>query len=994
MLHISSRSSSFIILLALCFASFLLSTTSVQAEEATVTHVYVKVVDSTTHYPIPDAIIIFWNPKENLIIETKTNASGYCDIEVIGLDPVEVYAYYDNETTLGFDYVPSSQKIYPRGLLLNVSFTLLPGASINVQGDLQLLRSFEFSTSLTSVDFNVVDEFGLLSGTDAVTKYGENSPVNELLNINARTVVVPSNMPVKVEVGLNYSDGLRRYFTIDDEGSYLNLAQGSQLALNLRPFALRVEIDHTYARLQLVQAMVNKAGGAGFYASYEGIKLSRAENLVKDALSALNEGDYDVTYADLHEAYLIIDDLEITLPDMYRSVSQSVFFIIPFLGFTAVVVASFLFDEHLRRLIVSLGLYGIFLGLLYFLYPGFTLLQKPAYSRLAGPTFGVFLIPMLVAVPFLAAFFMIQVLPYLFREKTSMEGLRVVSALAAAFSLAARNLRRRKLRTFLTSAFMLTSVFAFIVLTSFSFEHGFFMEKHRGKAPSEGLLIRQGPINRLTPFEPITQTVFQWVKERPESVLVVPKMEKTPNVGYDSLLYAPESHSSLYAWELGVFPSLEVKVTKMDGIITQGRFLSDRDLDGILISEEVAKTLQVEVNETIHLKAFQEVTQIYDRRFTVTGIFNSGKLGGLRDLDGAPLNPQRITIERAPPPMMEARFLEYVPNDRVVIMHAETAQSLGMVVSRIDVQTQSPEDTETLARLAVLVWPNVQAFASVQGGISHLFIGSSYVMKGFAEGLVPLVLVALNVGIMMLTVVYERKREMTIMSTVGLNPFHISAMFVAEALVIGVVAGSLGYLLGLIGYRFLALFSVSLAVKQKVEPFWCILALGFSITAAVLGSALPAIKASIIATPSLVRKWKIGIEEKPKTAEEPWILKIPIQIRREDLGKFFSFMEKHLEKYSSGIIERVDDLKISREETADPTGIRLSFTYVFSEKGVVVDNELIPVKISGSDQYAVKLKLHSWMGSYSGGTFGEAYIRRAATFIRRLILEYSYKPET
>ncbi|MFQ6095838.1 MAG: FtsX-like permease family protein, partial [Candidatus Bathyarchaeia archaeon] len=741
------------------------------------------------------------------------------------------------------------------------------------------------------------------------------------------------------------------------------------------------------ARLQSVQAMVDEAVKAGFYASYESMRLSGAEDLVKSADSAITEGDPDYVYANLHEALIIIEDVEKGLPSIYVNVSRSVLFITPFLGFTAVAVASVLFDGMHRRLIMSLALYGILLSILYFLYPGYIILQKTDYNPWAATVFEGVLVPLLIGASFLAAFFVIQVLPRAFREKTSMEGLKFMSALAAAFSVAARNLRRRRLRAFLTSAFMLTSVFAFVVLTSISFEQGFFIQSHPGQAPAEGFLMRKRPLGEITPFMPIEPNVLQWLENRNESALVVPKIENTPQVGTNApppplaALHAPNSSSSFpISGALGVYPSREVKVTKMDDIVARGKFLDDGDLNGILISEEAEETLQVEVNTTL---------KFYDRSFIVTGIFNSKKLGELKDLDGAPLVPQQIIITITQ--VGSISKVEYVPYERVAIVHVETAKNLGLVISRIDVQTQSPEDTVDLARLAVLVWPDVQAFASLAGGIQHLFIGSAYVVKGFAEGMVPLVLVVLNVGVMMLSAVYERKREATIMSTVGLNPFHISAVFVAEALTLSVVAGSLGYLLGLISYRFFAVFAVFFEVKQKVEAFWGVLALSFSIVAAVLGAALPATKASIIATPSLLRKWKIRIEERPRNAKEPWVLKIPLRIRGEDLGKFFSFMEKRLEGYTSNLVERIENLKVSREGEAEP---RLSFAYIFTEMGVVTDNELIPVKSDTPNLYTFKLTMQSRMyrmGFYSGKARDEAHIRRTAAFVRRLILQYSHR---
>jgi len=988
MIHFFRKSSLFLFFIVFCFIVLPSFVNSAQAQAPDFTRVYGKVFDSKGQ-PIPDAYVIFWNDRTGNMVKTSTNTSGCYDVRVVGLGSHEVYAFCNNESTSGFDFVPAFREVYLTRTDLNISFELLPGASINVTTDLQDLRSVEFARAPTTVDFSVVDQFGLLDRSDSVTEYGGSFRINEILNLTNRTVVVPSGMPVKIEVKLYYSSFDSVRLTIDDEGGYLNLTQGSQITVDLQPLLSMANFDYVQARLQSIQAMIDEVVEAGFYASYEIKRLSRAEDLVSSAHSALTEGDHDYAYANLHEALLIIEDVERGLPSTYVDASQSVLFITPFLGFTAVAVASILFDGMHRRLIMSVALYGVLLGLLYFLYPGYITLQKTAYNPWAATAFEDVFVPLLMGASFLAAFFVIHVLPRAFREKTSMERLKLMSALTAAFSVAARNLRRRRLRALLTSAFMLASVFAFVVLTSISFEQGFFIKPHHGQAPTEGFLVRKRPIGEFTPFMPIEPTVPQWLRNRSESTLVVPKIENTPQVGDNAPpppladLYAPDSSSSFaISGVLGVYPSLEFKVTKMDAIVTQGKFFSDGDLDGILISEEAAETLQVEVDTTL---------KFYNRSFIVTGIFNSEKLGELKDLDGAPLVPQQIIMTKTsvgPLPV-----LEYVPNERVVIVHGETAKNLNsyMVISRIDVQTTSSADTLDLARLTVLVWPDVQAFASSTGKIQHLFIGSAYVVKGFAEGMVPLILVVLNVGVMMLGAVYERKREAFIMSTVGLNPFHISAVFVAEALTLSVVAGSLGYLLGLVGYRFLAVFAVSVGVKQKVEAFWGILALSFSIVAAVVGSALPASKAPLVATPSLLRKWKIKIEEKPREAKEPWVLEIPLRIRREDLEEFFSFLEKRLERYTSNVVERVENLRISRKAKAEP---RLSFTYINTEKGVITDNELIPVKNDISGPYTFKLIIQSQiykMRFHLGKAHDEAHIRQTATFVRHLILGYSYR---
>ena len=77
-------------------------------------------------------------------------------------------------------------------------------------------------------------------------------------------------------------------------------------------------------------------------------------------------------------------------------------------------------------------------------------------------------------------------------------------------------------------------------------------------------------------------------------------------------------------------------------------------------------------------------------------------------------------------------------------------------------------------------------------------------------------MVGLNVSMVMMNSVYERRKEIRTLSMVGLNPTHIGLIFVAEAIILGMVGGSLGYLAGLGFYRVMVLFGQELMVREKL----------------------------------------------------------------------------------------------------------------------------------------------------------------------------------
>jgi len=741
------------------------------------------------------------------------------------------------------------------------------------------------------------------------------------------------------------------------------------------------ELESVRALLQSIKSVLNETGGEGFYLTYEGLRLAKAEDLVEAAGAALAGGDADRAYADLYEARLILEDLQQTLPGLYTNASRSVLFLTPLLGLTATALASVLFDDRRRRITLSIVLYVLLFGLLYALYPGYRIIQKTEYNPFAGTGLEHLGFPLLVSTSFFDAFLLINVIPGIPREKTSMERLAFLSSLIASFSLAARNLRRRRLRTLLTSIFILVSVFAFITLTSLSFEYGFVIRPTNRNAPIEGFLV-QKPSYPL-PFDPISPKIPRWLERRPEVALVVPMIENTPPFISDSyqpvaVLSAPKSGSDFeVSGVLGVLPSREVQVTGMDRVVLRGSFLTDSDYHGVLISEEAAEKLQVEPNDTVRL---------HDQNFTVVGVFDSQRLGALPDLDGEPVLPQVVTATSGDGVEYST---EYAPSEGVVIVHGETARGFpNMVTSRVDVQTRNPGDIKDLARVAVLFWPGVESFASVAGRVYYLFIGSQFVAKGFAATVIPLVLVALNVGVTVMGSVFERRREVTVMSCVGLNPSHITAVFAAEALVMGAVAGSLGYFLSLTSYRFLAVFAVSLGVKQKVEATWGILAITISIAAAVVGSALPAAMASVLTTPSLLKRFAIEPEERPRVPGEPWLFRMPILLQKEDLEKFFGFMRKRLESFRT--YRMVDNLRASSER-GDPTTTRLFFTYTEGLKELVTENELFP-EGGLPGQWAIRLSSKTRMGYASRRE--EQEVRETASFVRHLILEYTIREKT
>jgi putative ABC transport system permease protein len=101
---------------------------------------------------------------------------------------------------------------------------------------------------------------------------------------------------------------------------------------------------------------------------------------------------------------------------------------------------------------------------------------------------------------------------------------------------------------------------------------------------------------------------------------------------------------------------------------------------------------------------------------------------------------------------------------------------------------------------------------------------------------------ALGVMTTMTTAVIERQREIGLMKCLGAENARIAALFFAEAALIGVIGGLLGYFAGILLAKFIGIsvFGVTIASRIEVLP----VAICVSLAVVVLASALPVRRAT------------------------------------------------------------------------------------------------------------------------------------------------------
>jgi hypothetical protein len=186
------------------------------------------------------------------------------------------------------------------------------------------------------------------------------------------------------------------------------------------------------------------------------------------------------------------------------------------------------------------------------------------------------------------------------------------------------------------------------------------------------------------------------------------------------------------------------------------------------------------------------------------------------------------------------------------------------------------------------------------GGLSNLFI--------------PILIAALIVLNTMLGAVYERVREISIYSSVGLAPVHVAFLFIAEACVYAIIGAVFGYLIGqttswaLVKWELLAGLTLNYSSMSTVTSTIIVMLV-------VLGSTIyPAIKASRMAVPDIERKWKL-----PEPEGDEWHFDLPFTVLGEEALGLNIFMRDYFEAHAdeSASDFYTDQVTFSRRQLDD-----------------------------------------------------------------------------
>jgi ABC-type lipoprotein release transport system permease subunit len=217
---------------------------------------------------------------------------------------------------------------------------------------------------------------------------------------------------------------------------------------------------------------------------------------------------------------------------------------------------------------------------------------------------------------------------------------------------------------------------------------------------------------------------------------------------------------------VGLEPEKEAVINPVAQNISAGRFLSPGDGDRVVIGQGLATAMEVDVGDRIVMVAHTKHEQTRQRTVTVIGIYDVG----------VPM----IEKDRIYMSLDEAQRLLGLDGQatEVVVTLRQIGQETAVVQALHTTQPGYEVDTW------VTGMPEFKKAMDMDKSVMALF---GYVMLGIA---------AIGILNLLMMAVFERTREIGVLSALGLKPAQVMTLFLLEGLLVGVMGAVIGALLG------------------------------------------------------------------------------------------------------------------------------------------------------------------------------------------------------
>ena len=723
-----------------------------------------------------------------------------------------------------------------------------------------------------------------------------------------------------------------------------------------------------------------------YYGKIEGINLIELESFLKEAEFHLKLALY---YLDKNMFYDCLKEYEIGLSylsDVEYGVSL---YIRPLFVFSLVLLiiivlsglacANMIGGERSLavKITLSIAIILVYVAVLSIYHPGFKSLFNPSLPYFREK---VLLLSLIIAS---VCYLVYWDIPRYFAREYFPEKPSKLSIAASAFNIGLRNLRRRKLRTalsLLTVFFMIFSLVAFTSVQPQATLSRSFVT-YETNALGNGLVYQVRYLSEGEKSE-ILSLIKSVVGNESKIVLRVMSL-KGGFEGRAMALFMKTGEEEFYFTTvskngkvvkvrgiLGVEPSKEKKLTLLPSTVVEGRFLLDNDTRGVLISRKYTEILGVSVGDTISVLGY---------KLRIVGIFDEKLYSEVRDLDGSFLRPWNVFVKAEIP-----TYSRLTSPEGVLIVHIDFAKMLEKYcyLDKILIITDSPEEAEKLAAVLVRAISDLPPYLC-ENGIAYVVSSRvSFEIRGL-DTLIVIIIGSLITANLMIAEVYERRREISTYTAVGMTPSHVKNFFLAQAFLLTFTGGGLGYLAATFFINYLSTLPAFAAINISITPMWAILAFVVVIAVNLIASSLPARKASLQVVPSFKRKWELKLGRKGVYEEN-----LPFRVHESKIKAFVSSVDKKIRVYypDQGL-ERTEWRREYKRTLGDGTQVREIQYLIWSAMGGATSQsalvKLMFTKAPGGKYYSLVIRVEPKVKGYKYKDF----VYRIVDRVRKICLE-------
>jgi hypothetical protein len=792
---------------------------------------------------------------------------------------------------------------------------LVDGASISIRGSVQFIDTENLPINTY---YSILDENGrVLVPTGIPLVYNTQRNIfRKILSYDGEQLIVPAGTDIKVRINattLIRASGI--FETTLVTGTIHTMTQGSTLQLEVSEYTFPLNNERALSSLDELSSRLEEMAGYSFYLERQDAALSESMALYVEAGSLRSLGKHSEAFDTLKRSYIISSYTTQEVSNMFQDARLSTNILIGFLALTSLTLGYLLVESPLRQIVADIAIFLVSGIIFYFIYPGSRIISLGGFVR--------------ASVGYLVLFGLSgYYLPKIMGSKGWDDRVHTRNLLGPIFSIAKRSLRKRRLRFLLTLISLTLLVMSFVTLTSFSESYGLILTAKPGRSDWAGVFIRAPTWNEKDPsFISLNPIEEQWLLDIPGITAISIKAENIPQrrafVDLDSIPI------------MGVLGLSDEEASIINPTILLGGIPDD---DGVMISDILAGSLGVTVGDIVHLPYFD---------LEVQGILDDAEFRRLMDIDGTGYVPNKW-VNISPPGEPGVFHLKPCEPEEIIILSSSNALTIPATgVQRLGLELDNvSKGLEIAERLALergfqstAVFPNERV--SVR-------LGNYFEGRGFSLA-IPWAIVVLNVVITMMNSMFERKGEIEILSSIGLNPAQVSAIFLAEATITGFIAGGLGYLMGLGVYKIMTILNIGLQVNQKISAVWSIASIALAISAVLSGSFI-ALKNSVVITPSLMRRWKVG--SKPNLSA-PFEITVPLKLLPDEVVPYRDYVVRRLMAHRTHPEKMTSSIKYSETEK----GWLVTFIYrSFSNMtGNFYTSNNLYITMNEDGEYLVKL---------------------------------------